>query len=302
MKWLPKLLLSIPKMYRIIFIDNNSSDDTVSFLKQQNGNSSLITNNANLGFGAANNLGISIAMESGDDYVFLLNQDAYLIGDPIRDLILAHQSMPEYGILSPIHLDGTEASLDGNFGKYLQNVNNNKLLSDLVIKKPISDVYPVTFVNAAAWLISKDCIDKVGVFDSLFYHYGEDDNYCQRVLFHQFKIGIVPKAYVVHDRDSRKVVKLSEKQKLSKILLKHKIIAADINNENGVTYLKERIIKLPFVILKGLLTFSFVNMRLRIKEVVNLVKLTGPVKTSRGSSMTPYSNTTNTTNTTNNAK
>tara|TARA_R110002049_G_scaffold221870_8_gene393429 strand:- start:6347 stop:7204 length:858 start_codon:yes stop_codon:yes gene_type:complete len=281
MKWLPKLLLSIPEKYHIIFVDNNSSDETVPYLRQQKRNISLFTNTENLGFGAANNLGISISMERGDDYVFLLNQDAYLIDDPIDDLISVHQKYPEYGILSPIHLDGTVKKLDNNFGKYLLDVIDNRLLNDFLIKSMLRQIYSLPFVNAAAWLISKECIGKVGLFDSLFYHYGEDDNYCQRVLYHQFKIGVVPPSFIIHDRSDRKSNKLSKKQKINQILLKHKIIAADINNERGVAYLEKRLVKLPFVILIRLFTFSYLEMSLRVNEFVGLIKLIPQVKVSR---------------------
>ena len=46
----------------------------------------------------------------------------------------------------------------------------------------LENYYEVDFVNAAAWLLSRECIDKVGLFDSLFFHYGEDVNYCQRLI------------------------------------------------------------------------------------------------------------------------
>ena len=54
-------------------------------------------------------------------------------------------------------------------------------------------------VNAAAWLIPKKTLEIVGGFSPLFFLYGEDDNYCQRVKFHNLKIGICPGSYIKHD-------------------------------------------------------------------------------------------------------
>jgi GT2 family glycosyltransferase len=281
MEWLPKLLSSIPKKYHIIFVDNNSTDNTVPYLSQQEGDISLFENKQNLGFGAANNLGITKAIERCDDYVFLLNQDAYLIEDPITDLIKVHQMYPKFGILSPIHLDGTEERLDYNFGKYLLDVEDNQLLNDFIIKSTLRQIYSLPFVNAAAWLVSIECISKVGTFDPLFYHYGEDNNYCQRVLYHQYKIGVVPKTYIIHDRSKREITSLTKERKLSQILLKHKIVAADINNEKGIAYLKARMVRLPFVICKRLFTFSFAGMVFRIKEFRELIALFRQVEESR---------------------
>lgn len=39
----------------------------------------------------------------------------------------------------------------------------------------------------------------------LFYHYGEDKDYVNRLHFHQYKIGYIPTVYGCHDREFRKV-------------------------------------------------------------------------------------------------
>ena len=58
---------------------------------------------------------------------------------------------------------------------------------------------------AAHWLISRDCLLKVGGFSPIFPHYGEDNNYAERTIFHGFKIGIVPGAIAIHDREYREI-------------------------------------------------------------------------------------------------
>ena len=42
----------------------------------------------------------------------------------------------------------------------------------------------------------------------MFFHYGEDRNYCQRVLFHNFKIGVLPNSFMIHDREYRETKKI----------------------------------------------------------------------------------------------
>jgi len=58
---------------------------------------------------------------------------------------------------------------------------------------------------AAFWLISAECLMKVGVFDPIFFHYGEDGDYLSRVRFHGFKIGVVMDSIAYHDRQERVV-------------------------------------------------------------------------------------------------
>ena len=71
----------------VILIDNASSDQTVAFVRMHFPEVRVITQSCNLGFGAANNIGIRIALNEGADYLFLLNQDAWVTPDCIEKLI-----------------------------------------------------------------------------------------------------------------------------------------------------------------------------------------------------------------------
>jgi GT2 family glycosyltransferase len=93
--------------------------------------------------------------------------------------------------------------MDRNFSNYVRFDANPAFYSDHVLGRQLQDVYDVPFVNAAGWLLSKTCLMTVGGFDPIFFHYGEDDNYCQRVSYHGFKIGVLPSTYMVHDREGR---------------------------------------------------------------------------------------------------
>ena len=64
----------------------------------------VFENKENLGFGRANNVGIKYARENGCDYVFLLNQDAWVEPDMMEKLISAAENYADIGVYSPIHL------------------------------------------------------------------------------------------------------------------------------------------------------------------------------------------------------
>ncbi|MCX7549055.1 glycosyltransferase family 2 protein [Xanthomarina sp. F1114] len=202
MKWIPKCLESC-KDYPVIIVDNASSDDTISFIETYYPNVTLFKQSENLGFGQANNIGIRYALDQGAEHVFLLNQDAYLVDNVLDKLIIVQKQYPAYGILSPIHLDGSGSKLDRKFCNYVAYRKNPDFYSDFVLGKSLKKVYEVPFVNAAGWLLSRKLLETVGGFDPLFYHYGEDDNYCQRTIYHNFKIGVVPTAFLLHDRADR---------------------------------------------------------------------------------------------------
>jgi GT2 family glycosyltransferase len=185
---------------QIIVVDNNSSDETLDILRSYK-NIVLVESNENLGFGRANNIGISKAILKKADFVFLLNQDAWVEPDTIGNLIEAALSNTDCGIISPVHLNKDGSKLDPNFLLYLSQTRPNDFMSDLFIKK-VKPIYHVGFVNAAAWLLSRKTLAKVGGFDPLFFHYGEDADYVNRIHFHNLKIGVVCSSVIFHARDN----------------------------------------------------------------------------------------------------
>ncbi len=231
MSWLATCLEKT-KPYSVIVVDNNSSDGTVEYIKSDYPQMLLIEQKENLGFGRANNIGISQALKAGAEHVFLLNQDAYLTEDCIEVLIKIQKSNGIYGVLSPIHLNDKGDRLDENFSQYVTFHSNKNFYSDHILKKKLSTVYQVPFVNAAGWLISRECLMTVGGFDPLFFHYGEDDNYCQRVKYHGFKVGVVPGTFLKHDRKYSSISKHPKSgfDHLKKLEWTTKVHYADINS------------------------------------------------------------------------
>lgn len=203
--WIDKCLSSLQASsypLETIVIDNCSTDGTIEYMEKYFPKVKVLRQNKNLGFGQANNIAIKEALAAAADFIFLLNQDAWILRETIERLVEIHTKHPDYGILSPVHLNRDFTKVDYNFSTYIGPATCPDLLSDLYLNR-LKDVYTVDFVNAASWFMKSDCVRAVGCFDKLFFHYGEDVNYCQRVLYHGFKIGVCPSLKVVHDRDDR---------------------------------------------------------------------------------------------------
>ena len=208
MKWLPDCLATVTNSavpISIIVIDNNSTDETVPFIKHNYNNIILIEQQVNLGFGKANNIGMSYALKKEADYVFLLNQDTRIQFDTLEKLVSVADKNPEYGIISPLQLDYSGSSLEECF-YFFMSENNKTFYSDAVVGNTIKELYKVSFIQAAAWLLPRKTLLTVGGFDPIFYHYGEDNNYCQRTLFHGLKIGVCPFTSIQHDSTAKLMV------------------------------------------------------------------------------------------------
>ncbi|WP_027880047.1 glycosyltransferase family 2 protein [Mesoflavibacter zeaxanthinifaciens] len=270
-QWIDKCLGSIDfSTYQVVVVDNNSTDQTVNFISKNYPSITLLAQDKNLGFGQANNLGISHALQQGAEYVFLLNQDAYLYPDTITNLIEVYKTHPEYGIISPIHLNGEGTKLDKTFSFFV-DYNHHEYFYFDAIKKQLEPVYDIPFVNAAAWLLPKTTLLNIGGFDPLFFHYGEDNNYCQRVLFHGYKIGVATNAFVKHDREIRKHVRQTHNLLFSEKYFKEKELAykikyADLNFEDAENAFVKELKKIERMSLKFL-------FKLKIKHYKGYKKL-----------------------------
>lgn len=188
---------------KIIAVDNGSSDGTLDILREKFPDVTVIEMKKNLGFGGANNIGMKIAQKAGADYVFLLNQDAWVELDTIEKLVRVAKRHPQYGIVSPLHLTGSGEKLDKYFLSYILPQNCPELISDMGVRRLKNKIYKVDFVNAAAWLISKKTIETIGGFSPIYFAYCEDDNYIHRLHFHGLELGIYPHSIIYHDRENR---------------------------------------------------------------------------------------------------
>jgi len=198
----------------------------------------------------------------------ILDQDAWIMPDTIETLVSTQQANPEYYVLSPIHLDGTGTKLDFGFSIYISPYHCKNLVSDLILKNGAEKpVYTTTFVNAAFWLISRECLERVGLFDPIFPHYGEDDDYMHRVMYHGGHTGICPAAFGCHDR----VQGLAEVKKFPyEKRYKRQIVACLITLMN----INRSFYHCLMVFMRSRMEFFFsAFLKLRLKEAVLEMKV-----------------------------
>ena len=91
-KWLRKCLSSVYSSTvkaDVLVVDNASQDSSVEIIKKEFPQAILRISKENLGFAEANNLGFAYALSNAYDFVYLLNQDAWVLKDTIEKLITA---------------------------------------------------------------------------------------------------------------------------------------------------------------------------------------------------------------------
>lgn len=286
MKWIEECLKSVLNSsipVSVVVIDNCSTDKTTNFIKTEFPDVILLEQNKNLGFGRANNIGMSYALKHDADFVFLLNQDAFVEPNTIERLIETAQQNPEYGILSPIQTDYSGNLLENYFFKFMAEDKSRTFYSDFVLKNNLKKIYDIDFIQAAAWLLPKKTLKTIGGFDPHFFHYGEDNNYCQRVLFHNLKIGVVSTAFIRHDATmhdteypdffSEKYFKMYEKKMYE--------MYADLNISFDDYFIKKERKNIYRSIVSSFIKLNFKNSKGFYKKLVVYNHLVKQIKISR---------------------
>ena len=242
-------LRALQTAVNVVVVDNSQNDETADFIRVNYPEIHLIKPAENLMFGRGNNLGIKYALENGADFVLLLNQDAWFIDEnTVNELIRISQENPQYGILSPVHLnkeqDSIEKLLLARFVLLNKTENwteiNTELVNDLYFNK-LKDVYPAKYVNCASWFIPRKTLEIVGGFDPIFLHYGEDDNYLNRLFYNDLKLGICPKLRIIHDNDRPRPLYESREQEIL-WLIEYTNINKEINLDKEIRNARKKLI------------------------------------------------------------
>jgi len=242
MQWYDRCFGSLRKSVlpvQTIVIDNASTDGTIEYIKQNYPKIILIESKENLGFAKANNIGLKYALEHDADYVFLLNQDAWLNQpETISTLVDLSVSHPEYAVLSPLQLYGSGSKIENEvLMHFARNANSDYDFSSDLYFNRLQDIYSVPYECAVSWLLPIETVKNIGGFDPIFYHYGEDDNYIQRIKYFGYQVCICPKVSVCHDIENRETAYRDDNLDWKKYLLIH---LGNINSDLDMNALLEK--------------------------------------------------------------
>ena len=196
--------------YEVIVSDNGSCDGSVEMIKNEFPQVILIENNANLGFGKANNIGYQHAKGK---YLFLLNSDTVLLNNAVKLFADEIQTLPENIACLGCRLcneDGKIIHSYGNFPTFWNELKRKplhilvrlKLADEGFDSKPAipldNGIIQVEYVTGADLFIKKSVADRFGLFDEDFFLYYEETEMQHRYKKNGFYSCITSTPKIIH--------------------------------------------------------------------------------------------------------
>lgn len=182
-------------VFEVIVVDNNSSDGTVKMVEREFPQVKLIANSTNNGFSKACHQG---ANEAAGDYFLFLNDDTQIF-DHTFDRSLTHLAKAKTGVLGcrVLNSDNSQQQSVRRFPSFyslvvlltkLHNIFPFLLSKYLYINFDYNKIQEVDQVMGAFFLTPKTLWDKLGGFDTKFYIWFEEVDYCLRAKQASFSI------------------------------------------------------------------------------------------------------------------
>lgn len=190
----------------LVIVDNASRDESVALIKTRIEDCTLIENTVNVGFGRANNQALA---HCGGRHVLLLNTDAYVYPDTLRQSLLHMAADPGCGVLGvqSVGEDGRLEAAARIFPTPWQNfVLHTGLFSGTALTPAVPRrtaegalVAECDWVVGCFYLIRQQVIEQIGLFDPRYFLYFEEVDHCRAVKQGGWKVECLLDVRIVHE-------------------------------------------------------------------------------------------------------
>lgn len=243
--------------FKIVVVDNGSTDGSQKAIKENFPEIELIENKENLGFCIANNIAIKKELKEKPNYILLLNNDTVVEDLNFLDILVNYADKKKgIGIVGPkiyyyktniIQFGGGKINNFIGFAIHMYKGVNER---NFKIKSP----YEVDYVSGACLLIKRDVIEKIGLLDPIYFAYYEETDWCFRAKKAGYKVLLIPETDIWHK-------KYPAKSKFEKLSYKKAYLLA----RNAVIFGRKN--------LTGLKKISYLLAQLIFRAPFNLIFL-----------------------------
>lgn len=192
----------------VVVVENASTDGSAEAVRERFPNVRLVELERNVGFGAANNMGMDVADRR---YVLLMNPDAWPVGDAIERLVRFVASHSKTGAVGPrlLNVDGTlQRSVRGYPTRWRLATEYLFLRWFAPRTKLLNAFYAANFDHrseraaeflvGAVLMLRREAVQDVGGFDPEFFMYNEEVDLCYRLRRAGWSVDFYPGAEFIH--------------------------------------------------------------------------------------------------------
>ncbi|MEI7497701.1 MAG: glycosyltransferase family 2 protein [Candidatus Falkowbacteria bacterium] len=256
-KYLPDCLASVRAQryageIKLFLIDNESTPESLGFLKSLAPEAEIIVHKKNTGFAEAHNPAMARAIESGCKYVILFNIDTIVEPEAVSEMVKTADQNEQIGAVQArlmLWPDKTKINSLGNCTHFL-GFGYCAGYRDEISSHSLQNGSKIFYPSGAAVLFRADVLMQVGLFDEVYWMYAEDQDIAWRIWLAGYSCVLAADAVVFHKYE------FSRSTKKYYWMDRNRIITI-IKNYHWLTLL----IIFPALVLMefGLLFFSLTN-------------------------------------------
>ncbi|MCX7097480.1 MAG: glycosyltransferase family 2 protein [Methylococcales bacterium] len=186
--------------YRIVIVDNGSTDGSVEAISAQYPDILLLETGENLGYAGGNNVGIRWALENQADYILLLNNDTIVAPDLLTAFMQSNVDLPKGSVLgAKIYYYDHPDELWFAGARW-----RNDILGFEIIGKQKKDseqyghIVQSDYITGCVLLAAAETFNAVGLLDEDFFLTYEETDWCYRARTKGYECFVVPNAHVWH--------------------------------------------------------------------------------------------------------
>jgi GT2 family glycosyltransferase len=188
----------------IFMVDNKSTDGSVQFVQSNFPQVMIICLEKNIGFGAAVNEAIKFItnLDKHYEYFLIVNPDTKFEKKFLETIIEEARKLPRFGAASPLLLkwDGRIVDSAGaSIGLLFGFAWPGKILGGSTFSATLTKLKPFeVFYASGAALLVKATVARAVMFDSDYFLYCDDVDFCWRIRMLGYAIYCIPKAVAYH--------------------------------------------------------------------------------------------------------
>lgn len=219
-KWLGPALTSLMQsatqgqdyLLDVYYVDNNSADGSVPYVRESFPGVRVIENSTNAGFAAANNRAMRDALNRDADYIFLVNPDTFTPPELVRHLTGFMEEWRHYGIIGPLqwNYSGGNETESEIINAWTESALAAGERHGLAVNRPALQPPPDpgtprapqtvehAYVQGSALFARAEMLRAIGIFDEAYHTFYEETDLCRRARLAGWRVALLTKYGIYH--------------------------------------------------------------------------------------------------------